>query len=166
MRRSPRGLRSTCAVAGLSLILATGSSCGTPSPSNPAAGGSSASEATGADASALPVLIEAENAAVYAYGVIGAHLRGQQRAQARTALTAHRRLRDGWIEAAQQAGEPVPPAAIAYDLPIQVTDPANARELAARIETSLIAVYESVGPIAAQAVTAAHRRLAEMAAPG
>jgi hypothetical protein len=103
---------------------------------------------------------------MYAYGVIGAHLLGQERAMARAALTAHRKLRDGWIEAAQQAGESVPPAAIAYDLPIEVTNQASARELAARIETSLIAVYESAGPIAAQAVTAAKRRLSDLAKPG
>jgi len=103
-------------------------------------------------------LIEAENASVYAYGVIGAHLSGAARTRALVALDAHRRLRDGWIQAAQAAGQSVPPAAIAYDLPFRVHNAMTAEELAVVIETRLLSVYRSAGPVAADALAKAEAR--------
>lgn len=121
-----------------------------------------ASSSTTVDTADLSSLIEAENAAVYAYGVIGAHLTGAPRDRALKALKAHRQLRDDWILAAQAAGQQPPPAALAYDLPFDVSDRRTAEALSIEIETRLIAVYESAGVTASDALTKARARLAQM----
>lgn len=85
-------------------------------------------------ADALRAAIAGEDAAVYAYGVIAAHASG---GRAERALAAHRRWRDRW---ASLLGEPVD-AAIAYELPERVDDPASAAALAALVEGRLVPVY-------------------------
>ena len=114
----------------------------------------------------LGSLIEAEDAAIYAYGVIGAHLAGAEQARAVASLKAHRRLRDDWIQAATAAGQEIPPAAIAYDLPIEVRDRATALALATEIETRMIAVYEAAGTEAGEALARARARLAKLSTSG
>ena len=141
----------------LTSILVSG--CGGSSPAQPE---SSASAAAAVDETSLSTLIEAENAAIYAYGVIGAHLTGVSRTRALAALKSHRQLRDSWISAAQAAEQEVPPAAIAYDLPIDVQGRATAEALSIEIEERLIAVYESAGEVAAPALTAARERLQQI----
>lgn len=139
----------------LTTILASG--CGGSSPAQPESTTSTAPAA--ADETSFSTLIEAENAAIYAYGVIGAHLTGAPRARALAALKAHRQLRDAWISAAQADEQQIPPAAIAYDLPINVQGRASAEALSIEIEQRLIAVYESAGEIAATALAQARERL-------
>ena len=141
----------------LTSVLVSG--CGGSSPAQPE---SSTSAAAAVDETSLSTLIEAENAAIYAYGVIGAHLTGPPRNRALVALKAHRQLRDSWILAAQAAEQEVPPAAIAYDLPINVQGRATAEALSIEIEERLIAVYESAGEVAAPALTAARERLQQI----
>lgn len=143
-------------VAALALTGLLTSGCGNPSPAQPE---TSATSASVADETSLGTLIEAENAAIYAYGVIGAHLTGPSRARALAALKAHRQLRDAWISAAQAEEIQVPPAAIAYDLPINVQGPATAEALSIEIEERLIAAYEAAGEIAAPALAKARDRL-------
>jgi hypothetical protein len=143
----------------LSSILVSG--CGGSSPAQPESP-TSAAAAAAVDETSLSTLIEAENAAIYAYGVIGAHLTGAPRTRALAALKAHRQLRDSWISAAQAAEQEVPPAAIAYDLPIDVQGRATAEALSIEIEERLISVYESAGEIAASALTAARERLRQV----
>jgi hypothetical protein len=163
MRRiSSRGVT----VGALTTLLLTGiltSGCGGSSLAQPETPASTAGAAVAAETS-LSTLIEAENAAIYAYGVIGAHLTGAPRSRALAALKAHRQLRDAWISAAQAAEQKIPPAAIAYDLPIDVRGRATAEALLIEIEERLIAVYESAGEIAAPALTQARERLQRIAA--
>lgn len=157
MRRTA-GLGTTIALAvTVSLVGLGGASCGGSSTSMPPA---AASAQTSTDSADFSVLIEAENAAIYAYGVIGAHLAGSSQNRAVTALHAHERLRDGWIQAARDADQDIPAAAIAYDLPIDVRDAGSARALSIEIEKRLIAVYASAGEIAAEARGKAEARLA------
>ena len=141
----------------LTSILVSG--CSGSSPAQPE---SSTSAAAAVDETSLSTLIEAENAAIYAYGVIGAHLTGAPRSRALAALKAHRQLRDSWISAAQAGEQEVPPASIAYDLPIDVQGRATAEALSIEIEERLIAVYESAGEVAAPALTAARERLQQI----
>lgn len=141
----------------LTSVLVSG--CGGSSPAQPE---SSTSAAAAVDETSLSTLIEAENAAIYAYGVIGAHLTGAPRTRALVALKAHRQLRDSWISAAQDAEQEVPPAAIAYDLPINVQGRATAEALSIEIEERLITVYESAGEVAAPALTASRERLRQI----
>lgn len=147
-------------VTALALTSILVSGCGGSSPAQPESS-ISATAAGAVDETSLSTLIEAENAAIYAYGVIGAHFTGAPRTRALAALKAHRQLRDSWISAAQAAEQEVPPAAIAYDLPINVQGRETAEALSIEIEERLVAVYESAGEIAASALAAARERLAK-----
>ncbi|MFF2081735.1 ferritin-like domain-containing protein [Kitasatospora sp. NPDC058162] len=91
---------------------------------------------------ALQKALGAEHAAVYGYGVVGAHLPDdQQRADARTAYAAHQSQRDAWQRLITSLGATPNPAAGGYRLPFTVTDTAGATRLAAQLETSLTTVY-------------------------
>ena len=151
-------------VPALLVMLAIGvSGCAGTSTSATVASSAATTESSVAD---LGTLIEAEDAAIYAYGVIGAHLTGPDRARALKALSEHRRLRDDWIGLAHADGQEIPPAAIAYDLPIDVRDRASAEALSVEIETRMIRVYDTSGEIAAKALSKARARLSSSAATG
>jgi hypothetical protein len=83
----------------------------------------------------LVSLVEAEHAAVYAYGVLGARLDETRRRAALLAYDSHRARRDQLAAALRAAGGTPPAALAAYD--ITVTTPAEALSLAARIEDGL-----------------------------
>ncbi|WP_436777698.1 ferritin-like domain-containing protein [Yinghuangia sp. YIM S09857] len=88
---------------------------------------------------ALQSLLDAENAAVYGYGVVGAKSDGAAQAQARTAYDAHRARRDeveGLITG--QGGRPRA-AAAAYTLPFAVDTSADAARLAVYLEDGVAA---------------------------
>ncbi|MFD5466211.1 ferritin-like domain-containing protein [Kitasatospora sp. NPDC127059] len=96
----------------------------------------------GAVLPALQKALSAEHAAVYGYGVVGAHLpEDQQRTDARTAYAAHQAQRDAWQRLVTTLGATPTPAAGGYQLPFPVTDPTTATKLAAHLETSLTTVY-------------------------
>ena len=80
-------------------------------------------------------VVAGESAAVYAYGVVAGQSRGAQRRRALIALRAHEQWRDRW------AGDTPAPAAVAYDLPVAVTDGASARTLAQAVENGLVGLY-------------------------
>lgn len=80
----------------------------------------------------LVALAEAEHAAAYGYGVLGARLDDAGRRFARTAYDSHRARRDQVI-AALGGNAPAPLAS--YD--VAVADPTEALALAVRIETGL-----------------------------
>ncbi|HJD81722.1 MAG TPA: ferritin-like domain-containing protein [Kitasatospora aureofaciens] len=112
----------------------------TPIPSPSATAPSATSPGT-----ALPALqqaLSAEHAAVYGYGVVGAHLPDdQQRADARTYYAAHQAQRDAWQRLLTTLGTTPTPAAGGYQLPFPVTDVPTATKLAAHLETRLTTVY-------------------------
>ncbi len=83
----------------------------------------------------LTELLEAEHAAVYGYGVLGARLDEDTRRLALTAYDSHRARRDQVAARLRERGgdpEPPPPA---YD--VAVADPAQALALAVRLEEGL-----------------------------
>jgi hypothetical protein len=83
---------------------------------------------------ALQAALAAEHATVYGYGVAGAVLRGDDRDYALTALDAHVALRDRMMRLVKDLnGVPVA-AQPAYQLPMEVSDQATARALAAHLE--------------------------------
>jgi hypothetical protein len=83
----------------------------------------------------LLALVEAEHAAIYAYGVLGARLSDTDRRTALTAYDSHRARRDQVIAALQAAGRTAPAPLPAYD--VAVATPASALALAVRIEAGL-----------------------------
>lgn len=90
---------------------------------------------------ALQRALSAEHAAVYGYGVVGAHLTGSRRASAAADWVAHQRARDR-IEAMVRSRGGQPTAAAAdYRLPVTVRAPAQAVALAVIIEDRTTTTY-------------------------
>jgi Domain of unknown function (DUF4439) len=83
---------------------------------------------------ALQTALEAEHAAIYGYGVVGAHLDGDAQNVARQAEAAHRDRRDDIALRIEAAGGALVPAAPAYALPFPVSDPGSALRLAVALE--------------------------------
>jgi hypothetical protein len=105
---------------------------------------------------ALTAAVSAEDACIYAYGVIGAQVSGAPQARARRALASHH----SWRDRLQSETPDVIPSAIAYDFPFPVSNPASAKRLAALIENRMVGVYADVAAAAdtvlrTEAVTAA-----------
>lgn len=125
---------------------------------------------------ALQEALAAEHAAVYGYGVAGAHLSGGRQATARQLWLAHMQARDT-LATMIRAGGGTPVAAQAfYELPFPVHDAASAVQLAAHLEDGVTAAYLEVvatqermfGAIAMQVAAgrAASWRGATVAFPG
>lgn len=128
---------------------ATASPSATPAPSP-----------TPAAVTALQNALGAEHAAVYGYGVVGAHLPGDPRlADARTAYAAHQAQRDTWQRLVSALGAAPTPAAGGYRLPFPVASAADAAGLAAHLETRLTTVYADL----VAALPAPHRLTAALA---
>jgi hypothetical protein len=83
----------------------------------------------------LLALVEAEHAAVYAYGVLGARLDDTGRRAALLAYDSHRARRDQVVTALRAAGGTPPAPLASYD--VAVATPAEALALAVRIEEGL-----------------------------
>jgi len=95
---------------------------------------------TGAVA-ALQAALAAENAAIFGYGVAGAHLTGSSQAAAEQDWTAHNQARDA-LAAMISARGAVPTAAQAYyQLPFRVHDTPSAIRLAAYLEDGVTRAY-------------------------
>jgi hypothetical protein len=90
---------------------------------------------------ALQAALVAEQAACYGYGVAGAHLGGRSAAPADRDWIAHQVERDRLTAMITAAGAAPVPAPVAYQLPISVQTPAQARALAAMLEDSVAQAY-------------------------
>jgi hypothetical protein len=84
--------------------------------------------------SALDQALAAEYAAIFGYGVVGAHLTGPEQDTARQAETAHRNRRDQLLLKLTAASANPPVADPAYQLPFPVTNRVSALKLAAELE--------------------------------
>jgi Domain of unknown function (DUF4439) len=90
---------------------------------------------------ALRTAIAAEDAAIFGYGVAGAHLAPAQRAQASRDWVEHEAARDSLAALlAARGGQPVS-AAAEYQLPFPVRGAGAAAELAAVLEDRVTAAY-------------------------
>ncbi|MFI2612415.1 ferritin-like domain-containing protein [Kitasatospora sp. NPDC018619] len=98
-----------------------------------------------ADPAAVPALqaaLSGEHAAVYGYGVVGAHLTDDPgRTEARATHAAHQAQRDAWQRLLTAATAAPTPAAGGYQLPFPVASAADAGRLAVHLETRLTAGY-------------------------
>jgi hypothetical protein len=94
----------------------------------------------------LHTVLAGEHAAIYGYGVVGAHLTGTARARARVAYDVHRARREQLVGMLAQRNAPAVPAAAAYALPRPVVTPEDAKVLATELEERLAAVWvDAVG---------------------
>jgi Domain of unknown function (DUF4439) len=95
----------------------------------------------------LSAALAAEEAAIYAYGVIGVHLTAATDIdEARTAEQAHRTRRDAAVSRLAALNASTPPAPAAYRLPFPVTDAASALKLAIHVEDGVAAAWRAVLP--------------------
>jgi len=90
--------------------------------------------------------LRAEHAAIFAYGVLGAHLDSAQQSFATAADAAHRARRDAVIQRLTARDATPPPAEPAYALPAPVTDQGSALRLAIQIEERAAAVWREALP--------------------
>ena len=94
---------------------------------------------TGAVA-ALQAALAAENAAIFGYGVAGAHLTGSSQAAAQRDWTVHNQARDE-LAAMISARGAAPAAQAYYQLPFRVHDAPSAIRLAAYLEDGVTRAY-------------------------
>jgi ferritin-like protein len=95
----------------------------------------------------LSATLSAEEAAIYAYGMIGVHLTGTDRELARTAETDHRGRRDLVVAKLAQLKASTAPAPAGYDLPFPVTDRDSALKLAIHVEDGVAQAWREVLPV-------------------
>ena len=130
----------------LACALATGlllSACGSdPAPAPQST--SQSADAPGAARESIGQAIKGIDAAVYAYGVVGAQLSGSAQRQAVRAMAVLSRQRAAFELA---AGAPVPEAAVAYQLPAPLTGAKSARSLASLLEMKLIPLFDQVAAV-------------------
>ena len=91
--------------------------------------------------SALQAALAAENAAIYGYGVAGAHLTGSSLARAEQDWTAHNQARDTLTVIISRRGAAPAAAQAYYQLPFQVRDAASAVRRAAYLEDGVTRAY-------------------------
>ena len=92
----------------------------------------------------LQAALEAENAAIYGYGVAGAYLAGSGQATAIRDWTDHNEARDTLSAMITQLGATPAAAAAFYALPFPVHDSRTARALAAYLEDGVTRAYLGV----------------------
>jgi hypothetical protein len=92
-------------------------------------------------AQALQAALAAEDAAIFGYGVAGAHLSGSRKSAAEQDWTAHNEARDALTAMISALGVAPVAAQAFYQLPFQVTDAAGAAKLAAYLEDGVTRAY-------------------------
>jgi hypothetical protein len=90
---------------------------------------------------ALQGALAAEDAAIFGYGVAGAHLSGSRQAAAEQDWTGHNQARDTLTTMITARGAVPVAAQAAYELPFRVHDAASAMKLAAYLEDGVARAY-------------------------
>jgi Domain of unknown function (DUF4439) len=90
--------------------------------------------------------LAAEEAAIYAYGIVGVHLTGAGVDEARTAEAAHRNRRDVLVSKLAALNASTAPQPAAYELPFAVSSSAEAYKLAIHVEDGVAAAWRAVLP--------------------
>jgi hypothetical protein len=90
---------------------------------------------------ALQAALAAEDAAIFGYGVAGAHLSGTRRSAAEQDWTRHNEARDTLTAMISKLGATPVAAQAFYQLPFAVRDAATAAALAAYLEDGVTRAY-------------------------
>jgi hypothetical protein len=90
---------------------------------------------------ALQGALAAEDAAIFGYGVAGAHLAGSRHTAAEQDWTGHNRARDTLAGLISRLGAVPVPAQAFYQLPFPVQDAASAMALSAYLEDGVTRAY-------------------------
>jgi hypothetical protein len=100
--------------------------------------------------SALRAALAAEDAAIYGYGVAGAHLSGSRQAAAEQYWERHNKARDTLTAMIYALGAQPVTAQAFYSLPFQVHDRTSAMALAAYLEDGVTRAYLAVVAVSDQ----------------
>jgi hypothetical protein len=103
-------------------------------------------EAVG-ESEALAAAMEAEHAAIFGYGAVGARLDRSGQAACRQAEAAHRDRRDALTARMRAASATPPVGAPAYELPFPVSDRESALRLAVHLEEGTARVWRQALPV-------------------
>jgi Domain of unknown function (DUF4439) len=117
---------------------ASGPVSGPGSGSGPVSGPGSGS---GSAVQALQAALAAEDAAIFGYGVAGAHLSGNRKSAAEQDWTGHNEARDTLTAMISALGATPAAGQAFYRLPFQVNDAAGAAKLAAYLEEGVTRAY-------------------------
>ena len=90
---------------------------------------------------ALQAALAAENAAIFGYGVAGAHLTGSSLAAAEQDWTRHNEARDTLVAMIRRLGATPAPTQAFYQIPFRVHDATSAMALAAYLEEGVTKAY-------------------------
>jgi ferritin-like protein len=97
---------------------------------------------------ALGAALAAEDAAIYAYGVIGVRLSSDdEKSDAHAAETAHRQRRNYAVTRLDQLKIKPPATPAGYGLPFPVTDRDSALKLAIHVEDGVAQAWREVLPV-------------------
>jgi hypothetical protein len=100
-----------------------------------------AGKVVSAAVAALQAALAAEHAAIFGYGVAGAHLTGDRQAAAGRDWTGHNQARDTLAAMISSLGAVPAAAQASYRLPFRVHDAASAMSLAAYLEDGVTRAY-------------------------
>ncbi|MEV4707619.1 ferritin-like domain-containing protein [Actinoplanes sp. NPDC049316] len=96
----------------------------------------------------MAAALAAEEAAIYAYGVLGVKLTGTgDRTQARAAEDVHRDRRDVLVARLAELRATPAPAPAGYELPFEITDRESALKLAIQVEDGVAQAWRAVLPV-------------------
>lgn len=93
---------------------------------------------------ALRAAADAENAAIFTYGVITAFVSQSRRNTVDQNIAAHRTARDAVNSAITKAGGTPPQPAAGYTLPVTVNDPVSAGTVALAAEVDCTVAYRAL----------------------
>ncbi|MEV4638475.1 ferritin-like domain-containing protein [Actinoplanes sp. NPDC049548] len=96
----------------------------------------------------LAAALAAEEAAIYAYGILGVKLTARRdRTEARAAEAVHRDRRDVLVTKLASLQASAAPAPAGYQLPFEVTDRDTALKLAVQVEDGVAQAWRAVLPV-------------------
>lgn len=93
---------------------------------------------------ALTTTLNAEHAAIFAYGVVAAYAAPNRAGAIHDAVVEHRANRQALTDAFNGTGVAAPLAAIGYTLPQKVTDPTSALQVALAVENECATAYRAL----------------------
>lgn len=112
---------------------------------------------TDAAQAALFDAVASEHGTIYGYGVVSAHSTPDDNALVAEAMAQHRARREEAVVMLAERAVTAPLPAAGYELPLEVTDPGDAAELAVRMESDTATAWRAV---LEQAQTPEDRRFA------
>lgn len=96
------------------------------------------------DQAALFDAVAAEHAAIYGYGIVSAHSSPDENYLVSQALAQHRQRRELAVDMLKSASVTPPLPAAGYQLPFTVASPADAANLAVRMENDCAVAWRAV----------------------